>query len=290
MRVKIVAWFFIPTAIILLAVAITNFLSYQRVTEDLVIERDQEVTRLSASQLSSKLDDFTQLLGGIARNTNLLHSDPNVRQQALQRAIGGLGQAVFDGGVVVVDRFGIVQTVEPPRPEILGHDWADRPYFRQILRTSGPVFSNINSDGTGAGEVVSLAVPILGSEGQLNGVLQGMFRLGAPAVSSFYGEIVKLRIAESGSAYLVDGNGRVIYHSNVDSIGADFSDIPVVRQVILGNTSAVRTQDSDGDAIVAAYSPVLGTPWGLVTEEDWSVLTSSSQGFQRLLMLLLALG
>ena len=46
LRIKLIAWFFVPTAIILVAVALVNFNSYQDVTEDLVIERDRDLTLL----------------------------------------------------------------------------------------------------------------------------------------------------------------------------------------------------------------------------------------------------
>ena len=51
LRTKLIAWFFVPTAIILVAVALVNFNSYQNVTEDLVIERDRDLTQLWAGQL-----------------------------------------------------------------------------------------------------------------------------------------------------------------------------------------------------------------------------------------------
>ena len=51
MRAKIIAWSFVPTTIILVAVALVTFTAYQQVTEDLVIERNQELTRLSAVEL-----------------------------------------------------------------------------------------------------------------------------------------------------------------------------------------------------------------------------------------------
>ncbi|MEE9148794.1 MAG: hypothetical protein V3U27_15495, partial [Candidatus Tectomicrobia bacterium] len=35
LRVKIIVWFFVPTALILIAVAVTNFFAYQAVTGDL---------------------------------------------------------------------------------------------------------------------------------------------------------------------------------------------------------------------------------------------------------------
>ena len=109
-------------------------------------------------------------------------------------------------------------------------------------------------------------------------------------MSAFYGEIVKLRIGESGSTYLVDGAGRVVYHSDPDRIGADFSEQPVVQRVVAAEVGAVRTQDLEGVDIVAGFAPVRGTSWGLVTEESWAALTSGSQGYQRFLLLLLVLG
>ena len=60
LRTKLIAWFFVPTAIILVAVALVNFNSYQNVTEDLVIERDRDLTQLWAGQLASKVDLFVK--------------------------------------------------------------------------------------------------------------------------------------------------------------------------------------------------------------------------------------
>ncbi len=39
LRFKIIAWFFVPTALLFIAVAFTNFFAYQDVTAELVIER-----------------------------------------------------------------------------------------------------------------------------------------------------------------------------------------------------------------------------------------------------------
>ena len=69
LRTKIITWSFVPTAIILVAVALVTFTAYQRVTEDLVIERDQELTRLSASRLATELAEYTDILAASARTT-----------------------------------------------------------------------------------------------------------------------------------------------------------------------------------------------------------------------------
>ena len=58
LRAKIIAWVFIPTAIILLAVALIAFQAYQSVTEELVAERNQELARLFATQISDALEEY----------------------------------------------------------------------------------------------------------------------------------------------------------------------------------------------------------------------------------------
>jgi len=293
LRTKIIAWSFIPTVLILLAVALVVFVAYQQVTEDLVIQRDRELTRLSASQLATELTEYVDLLTALARTADIYQGDPAAQQDALARASRGL--AVFDAGSLILDTFGTVVATGPQRADIRGQDWSDRPYYREILRAQilglpQPVFSDIVGDGPDGAQVVAVAVPITGEQGELLGTIVGMFRTGATAISALYGDIVKLRIAESGSTYLVDSRGGVIYHSDIGHIGEDFSAQPVVQQVLDGQVGAVRTRDFEGQTIVAGFAPVPGTPWGLVTEERWSVLTRSGQGYRRFLLLLLGIG
>ena len=210
LRTKIIAWSFVPTAIILVAVALVTFTAYQRVTEELVIRRDQDLTRLSAGQLATELAEYTDLLTTLVRTADIYQNDPAAQRDALKSARNRL--AVFDAGVLILDTFGTVVVTEPERPEALGQDWSDRTCYRGVLRSQisdspGSVFSNIVADGPQGAEVVCVAVPIAGEQGEFLGTMVGRFRLDATAVSAFYGDIVKPRIGESSSTYLVDGNG-----------------------------------------------------------------------------------
>lgn len=167
---KIIAWSFVPTAVILVTVALVTFYAYERVTENLVIARDEEVTRLSAGQLATELTEHTNLLIAIART--LSADQPALKTQrraALDRASNRL--VIFDGGVVILDTFGLVTAAEPERPEILGQDWSDRAYFRQMARTPRPVFSDVVADGPQGLDVIALAVPITGSQGEFLGTI-----------------------------------------------------------------------------------------------------------------------
>ncbi len=297
LRIRIIAWSFVPTAIILLAVALVNFYAYQRVTKELVIERDRDLVRLSASEFVNGLTKYTDLLTALARKADVYQGDEAAQRDALKGATNRL--AVFDGGVLIFDANGTVIAAEPARPEILGQHWNDRAYYVEFLQaqihgsisaSSRPIFSDIVADGPDGADVIVAILPITAEHGEFVGAMVGMFRVGATSVSAFYGDIVKLCNAKSGSVYLVDGSGRAIYHSDTDRIGEDLSAQAVTQQVLDEQADAIRTRNLQGKKIVASFAPVPGTSWGLVTEERWGALTSSFQDNQNFLLILLVLG
>ena len=292
LRLKIVAWSIIPTAIIFVAVALVGFYAYQQITEDLAFEKNRELARRVAGQLAAALDEYTSDLNAVARTADISSGNPPLQQAALQQASNRL--AVFDAGAIILDNHGMVVAAQPERPDTVGRDWSNRAYFRQMAHSPSPVFSDVTNDGPEREQVIVVAVPITGPQGEFIGTLAGMFRLGATNLSSFYATIVKLRLGADDkaflAAYLVDREGWVIYHTDNRRIGNNFSRLAAVQSVLTGKSNALRTRNPDGQEIVASFAPVTGTPWGLVTEISWSALLSASQGYQQFLLSLLALG
>ena len=151
LRIRAIAWFFVPTAIILVAVVMVNFYSYQDVTEQLVIERGEDVPRFSASRLATDLEEYTDFLTALARDAAAGQHSPTRRQDVLDQAGGK--SLVFDNGVFVLDTFGEVVATQPGYAERLGQDWSDRSYFRQMVQNQSvgygspdPIFTNIIDD------------------------------------------------------------------------------------------------------------------------------------------------
>lgn len=265
LQAKIITWAFVPTAIILVAVALVSLISYQRLTESLVVERDHDLTRLSAQYLSAELAAYT---------------DPRSKQLL----------AVFDSAMVMFDAGGKILATEPAELEGWGTDWAKRFSFRQMTRSLQPVFSDVVIGGGAGEQAIVVFVPILDRAGEPVGGVAGVFRLAPSEESAFYDTIEKLRRGQSSRLYLVDGNGRVIYHSEAEYIGQDLTQQPAVQQVLAGRHGALRTIDLDGRDIVASFSPVPNTSWGLITEESWAELIGPSRRYLQFLLLLLALG
>ncbi|MEW5961882.1 MAG: GAF domain-containing protein, partial [Chloroflexota bacterium] len=144
--------------------------------------------------------------------------------------------------------------------------------------------------GPGGAAVVVLAVPITGNQGEMTGAVLGMFHLQPAAGSGLYDSLRRLQLSQSASTYLIDSAGRLLYHSDPDRIGRDFSEKTVVRPVLVEEIGAIRTQETSGQDIVLGFAPVPGTPWKLVIEESWAVLTSGSRWYQQFMILLLVMG
>ncbi len=246
------------------------------------------MTRLSAGELATNLNTYVNTLAALTRPLGIYADDP-VKQLAILRQDSGQ-LMIFDGGALVLDKYGKVVAVEPYRREIIGRDWSNFGFFRQILHNGEPAFSDILKIPWSNTTAVAIAVPILNPQNEFSGTLVGMFQLGANSANAFYGGIIKLRVGEGGSTYLIDSTGRVIYHPDENFIGTDIHTEPVVQQVLKGEVGYLRTRSPENRDILATYAPVPGTSWGLINEEDWAGLLAASQGYGQFIYLLLGLG
>ena len=286
MGLKIIAWSFIPTTIILGTVALVIFFAYQQVTTDLVLERNQDVARLAAAQLTDNLAEYADALTAVARTADMYRADPASQQAALQQAADRLQP--FDGGVLVLDAAGRVVAAQPERPDALDADWGNRTYFQEAQGSNGVVLSNIVPDGPNGESVIAMAISIISEAGEFQGKLVGLFQL--HQIGSFYSGIIGLDLTDSGNLYLIDGQNRLIAHPSANLIGADISNQPVIEQAGSRQVYAQRTQGLDGSDVVASFAPVPGTPWGLVIEEAWATLFGTSLRYWLFLLFLLLLG
>jgi nitrate/nitrite-specific signal transduction histidine kinase len=290
MRKKIIAWSFFPTVIILVAVALVNFYSYQRVTEDLVVQRNRELGRLLASRLSAELSDFTLQLErytGSIQTGDRITSLPPMAPEEINRL-----SSTFDGGLVVLDWKGTIVSAFPTGSRQVGSSWPDPHLLDQLLVRNrfNSVVSGVIPVGIHGEDAIALAVPIVDPSSRFNGALVGIFHLYPEQRNEFFDAITRLRLEGRGTAYIVDGNGRVIYHTQAEEIGQSYSSRKEVRQVLGGMVGSTRTRTEDGTDVVLSYAPVLGTRWGMVIQESWSALTGSTLSARIFLILLLALG
>ena len=285
-RRRLIIGLIVVTLAVLTGAAVFTYLAYQQASTDLVMERNRQVTYLSAGRLKDEMSKYAEVLTSLTRTPEIYRGDVGARRAALAHAKFRL--AVFDGGVLLLDNFGRVQAAQPERPEILGDDWSGNDFFRELLVSSGPHYSGVVRAGPDGAPVVVVSVPLLGDNDEFLGVLAGMFRLGEPTVSAFYASFVRLRIGQGGNTLLVDGGGQVLYDSGYALVGQSWD---LNRFPDFGHQGgAARLQDADGNDVIAAYATVPGTKWTLITEDDWATAVRPFRNYGNALIVLLALG
>lgn len=272
-------WLVLLAAAAYTAVVAPMLLDYRRLTLDKVMEVDQQTTRLSAVRVRDALSSFPNALIALARTTDIISDDPTVRSEALRQALP-IREGLFDSGIVLLNNFGKVVAVEPPRPEIIGQDWSDRDYFRQLLKSSpnSVVFSNATKDGPAGTEVLVISVPVLDGDGRFLGALAGQLKLSQATISPYYATIVKLRVGHDGTAYVVDANNRILFDSESIQDGLTYTNQALSSSSNPDADQPVLTRDAQGREQLISHAPIPNTPWQLVIEKDWEALAAPTRG------------
>lgn len=289
LTIRILTWAFIPAMLTFIAVGVFALRTYQQVTESLVKERNQELTRLTAWQIATDMAPYAEALYSIATLRDAIQFDPS-RQQMLLRWLQPRLRP-FDAGVVILNEKGQVTATDPQRQDVVGQDWSSRSYFRWVAAGKGQVLlSAIEYDAPNGGPAVAIAVPIQDVKGEFKGVIAGMFSLIPSQPNALYESLIKRHVRTTTRSYLVDAQGRTLDCCTVGWFGQRDPKAPEVVAISRGENGAIRTRDAQGEKIIASYAPIPQSLWGLVEEERWDVITRLSTHYGRLLLLILALG
>lgn len=94
--------------------------------------------------------------------------------------------------------------------------------------------------------------------------------------SNFFKMILGEHYYHDGSyVYVVDTEGRIIYHQYPKRVGDDVSDNEVVKHLMKGKSGAQAVTNTLGTKMLAGYSSVENTHWGVVAQTPQSVALKS---------------
>jgi len=287
LRRRILAAAILPIILVQIAVGAVALSSYSKMTTKLLIQRDRELVRLMANQLSVLLTD--------ERHARALFGDEMIVAQAtdpeaLDNSIATVIGSPDDVLRIHLDASGVVISTIPERPDLLGQSWSRRRYIEDALDSEEPFISDIMTGPEMDTEFIASVMPIIEDDDLLG--LNVELMSWRPGEQNRYSESIVqlLPVDSSARVYLVDSNGRVIYHSDSDYIGADFSSEAVVELVLSGEGNAVRVKDFLGPDTISSFAAIPNTNWGLIREDDWRVLTRDMRAFQPILVLLFLAG
>ncbi len=144
-------------------------------------------------------------------------------------------------------------------------DYSDRVYFKQVMQGKSLGHQVVISKTTNKPALI-LATPIYapGSKSIVGVIAMGM------SIAELSQQFTSLRIGETGYAFLLDNNGKVVAHrkEEVADKNADFSKHPAfVNRPAEGKAELVY--EDEGQAVVASVQ-VTAQGWTMVTQQAYS--------------------
>jgi nitrate/nitrite-specific signal transduction histidine kinase len=295
LQVKIVAWSFVPTVIILSAVAWFTFYSYQKVIGDLAIRQYPEIVQPKAVV-------FGQTLGVIVNPVLLpilLEVDTNHELSLETRAQNILDQAsnldIFDGGIYFLDQQGKIFKTQPAQPELIGQDWSDTPHFRSVNTTPNlGAWTDLITIGASGRKIFCVAMAMTGQEwDEVLGAIYYCFTIYPASQNAFYQKMLSLDL--DSNLYVVDRNHQVVYSPDPSEMGKDLSGEIFIQQLAQGESKSGRFRIGTEDMVVSYVPVFVGVPtvrasWFMLSEKSWFEIMRPSLLYRQLLVVLLALG
>jgi nitrate/nitrite-specific signal transduction histidine kinase len=293
LRTKIIAWSFVPTAIILSAVAWFTFYSYQKVLGDLAIKQDWAIVQSKTQPVYQAIIDVSNpIIIPILLNIDIHYEEPiEVRAQNILDQAKNL--EVFDGGVYFLDQHGKIYQTWPEQPELLGQVWSDTPFVLFMQKNPGRgAWHDLKYIETSGKEILCVSLAMTGVQGEYVGASYYCFVIYPVTQNTYYKALIKLDL--DPNIMLVDGNQRIIFSPDPSEIGRDLSGEAYLQQLLHGQSMSGRFRIGKEDVLVS-YSPVFTftsnmVRWNLIKKESWTDVMQPSRPYQQLLLFLLALG
>ncbi|WP_431810205.1 sensor domain-containing diguanylate cyclase [Lysinibacillus capsici] len=244
-----------------------------RMNIDSIKENTLETNRVYAQKLASTADSYLheafQILGYSADQVRTKMDDEQVLNQETERL--RLQNQMFNS-VVITNSKGLVLSVSPPSIEIKGEILTSIG-AKEALAKKTPIISKPYEAMTGR-LIIFISHPIFSESNEYLGMIAGTIYLKEPnAFKTLLGE----HYSKDGSyVYVVDSEGRVIYHQDPSRINDIVTKNKVVQAVTSGKDGAQLVENTKGVKMLAGYSAVASTGWGVVAQKPLEVALAPS--------------
>lgn len=124
--------------------------------------------------------------------------------------------------------------------------------------------------------LINLSQPIFAADGRFLGYVSGTLHLRKE--SALEDLLGRHPYTDGSYLYVVDGDGRLIYHVDPDRIGELVTGNPVIDAVVEGQAGARRLVNSRGVDMLAGYAPVPSSGWGVVAQRPTTATLTPLDG------------
>ncbi|MBI4054409.1 MAG: cache domain-containing protein [Candidatus Doudnabacteria bacterium] len=253
--------------ITLLAV-VSYFQIYQELTT-LTLARREAVAIPVSIALEEKLDRLVDL--GVAFSIHpKLRAAVQSKDWAAAREVLEVFKATADepfiDRIFLADAEGVLRA-DFPALGTAGQDFSFRDWYQGVVRTSRPYISEVyQRTATPRYNVVAVALPVVGDDQHLQGILAQQIRL-----DSFLEWSKKIDIGQDGFVYVVDQKGNLVFHpqySPGDQI-VSYAEAPNIKKLLNGESGVgIFYNPIEKEERLTAFHPVSGYGWGVVVSQS----------------------
>lgn len=282
---KIIFWALLPCFLVIGAFTLVALLTIKNTALNVVTQRDVVLAEFAGKRLSENIRPYPLFLQKLATQQAVQKRDYRQLEALFESSNNWLH--LFDEGLALYDEQGALLWTSGKDIPLSAAQYPVQADFKRIKTTLRPLFSNILFQNSWDNGVVLVTVPIMGEEGTFDGALTGICSVKYSTIGATYTRVLEYEAGKSSYAYLVDGEGTVLYHRHSSLIGSKIDEREIVRTVIQGNSGAMMTNNRAGERVISGYAPVPGTNWGVVTQGDWSSIKDLIELYNRFFQLVL---
>ncbi|MGE7912327.1 sensor domain-containing diguanylate cyclase [Lysinibacillus xylanilyticus] len=236
-------------------------------------ENTLETNRVYAQKLattaSSYLEESFQILGYSASTIKTKMHDNTALIQETERL---KNQNNMFNSVLITNAKGRVLSISPPSEEVQG-EVLTSVGAKEALSKREPLVSKPYKGMTGR-LLIFISYPIFSETNEYLGMVAGTIYLKERNV---FNDLLGEHYYHDGSyVYVVDSDGRVIYHQDPSRVNDIAIDNKVVQAVVSGENGAQQVLNTRGVEMLAGYSNVPLTGWGVVAQRPLNVALEPS--------------
>ena len=255
---------------------ISSITSGYLVNQQTLIENTLETNRVYAQKLASTTDNYfkstLQELAYSAKDVSRYLEQSDSELLLFNETKRLFEQSNTFNSVIIASASGKIIAESPQSLHLLGMK-VETVGGRQALAERKPLISKPYLSLTNR-LIVFISQPIFDSEGNYLGFVGGSIYL---LEKSILNDLLGKHFYEDGSyVYVVDEDGRILYHPSRERIGDIVAENPVVRDIMGGNSGAQRLVNSNGIDMLAGYAYMPTTKWGTVSQRPTEAALLSS--------------
>lgn len=257
--------------------------SSYRLNNQVLMDNTLETNRVYAEKLATTATNYLgETLQTLTSNSNTIAKYMDDEERLLEEAERLKMQTNTFNSISIVNAKGKVLATSPQTIDIKGKTLTSVA-IKRAIKEKIPMISDPYRALTNR-EIVYISTPIFSKTGKYLGLVGGTIYL---EEQNILYELLGKHYYDDGSyVYVVDSNGRIIYHQDRSRINEVVRDNPVVQKIMHNHESgSQRVTNSKGQDMLAGYATVEKAGWGVVSQRPTEIALEPTENMMKQMLM-----